>query len=107
MGITSPLQPAENTTNGRPIAQYDRVADPEDDGEDVLVFADFMRSTMPPARDPDIAVTAEAQRGDQLFRAIGCNICHVTSITTAPAGTGLNGGTFWGAAAPRREQDQP
>ena len=92
MGITSPLQPAENTTNGRSVAPYDRVADPEDDGGDVETFAQFMRSTMPPARDADLAATLEAQRGERLFSAIGCNVCHVTSITTAPAGTLINGG---------------
>jgi len=94
MGITSPLQPQENTTNGRSVAQFDRVADPEDDGDDVETFAKFMRSTMPPLRDADLAATAEAQRGEQLFSAIGCNVCHVTSITTAPAGTLVNGGEF-------------
>ncbi len=38
MGITSPLFPEENTSSGRPVAfgtDYDPVADPEDDGEDV------------------------------------------------------------------------
>jgi len=94
MGITSPLQPQENTTNGRSVAPHDRVADPEDDGDDVETFAKFMRSTMPPSRDADLAATAEAQRGEQLFSAIGCNVCHVTSITTAPAGTLVNGGEF-------------
>ncbi|HKC54756.1 MAG TPA: di-heme oxidoredictase family protein [Vicinamibacterales bacterium] len=94
MGITSPLQAVENTTNGQPIAQYDHVADPEDDGDDVETFAQFMRSTMPPARDAERAATEEAQRGERLFSAIGCNICHVTSITTAPAGTLVNGGEF-------------
>ena len=94
MGITSPLQPQENTTNGRSVAPHDRVADPEDDGDDVETFAKFMRSTMPPLRDADLAATAEAQRGEQLFSAIGCNVCHVTSITTAPAGTLVNGGEF-------------
>ena len=92
MGITSPLQPVENTTNGRSVAQYDHVADPENDGGDVESFAQFMRSTMPPSRDPELSVTAEAQRGERIFSAIGCNICHVTSITTAPAGTLVNGG---------------
>ena len=94
MGITSPLQPTENTTNGRSIAPYDHVADPEDDGGDVQTFAQFMRSTMPPSRDMELAATAEAQRGEALFSAIGCNVCHVTSITTAPAGTPINGGAL-------------
>ena len=92
MGITSPLQPVENTTNGRSIAPYDKVADPEDDGDDVETFAQFMRSTLPPARDAELAGTMEAQRGERVFSAIGCNICHVTSITTAAAGTLINGG---------------
>jgi CxxC motif-containing protein (DUF1111 family) len=99
MGITSPLQPVENTTNGRSAAPYDKVADPEDDGDDVELFAQFMRSTMAPARDPDLAATLEAQRGERVFSAIGCNICHVTSITTAPAGTPINGGELLVPAA--------
>src|SRR5205814_4042056 len=33
------------------------------------------------------------------FNAVGCNICHVTSITTAPAGTVINGGAFTVPAA--------
>ena len=94
MGITSPLQPVENTTNGRSVAPYDRVPDPEDNGDDVETFAQFMRSTMAPPRDPDLSITPEAQRGERLFSAIGCNICHVTSITTAPAGTMINGGAL-------------
>jgi CxxC motif-containing protein (DUF1111 family) len=49
---------------------------------------------MPPSRDAELAATPEAQRGEQLFSAIGCNVCHVTSITTAPAGTLVNGGEF-------------
>jgi CxxC motif-containing protein (DUF1111 family) len=34
-----------------------------------------------------------------LFSAIGCNICHLTSITTAPTGTVINGGAFTVPAA--------
>ena len=33
-------------------------------------------------------------RGSQVFDSIGCAICHVRSLTTAPAGTKINGGTF-------------
>jgi CxxC motif-containing protein (DUF1111 family) len=29
-----------------------------------------------------------------LFEGMGCNTCHVDSITTAPAGTVINGGAF-------------
>ena len=94
MGITSPLQPVENSSNGRSIAPFDTVGEPEDDGGDVVIFAQFMRSTMAPPRDAELSNTAEALRGEKVFSAIGCNICHVTSITTAPLGTRLNGGKF-------------
>jgi CxxC motif-containing protein (DUF1111 family) len=32
--------------------------------------------------------------GAQLFEKVGCDICHVQTFTTAPAGTKVNGGTF-------------
>jgi CxxC motif-containing protein (DUF1111 family) len=93
MGITSRLQPTDTTT------VCDTVADPEDpfgpDGqEDIDKFANFMRATKTPPRDATLAATADAQTGSQLFSAIGCNICHVRNITTAPAGTVINQGAF-------------
>jgi CxxC motif-containing protein (DUF1111 family) len=94
MGITSPLQPVENSSNGNPVHAFDRVPDPDNDGADVEAFARFMRSTKAPPRDEALAVTADAQRGDQLFTLIGCDACHVRSITTAPAGTVINQGAF-------------
>jgi CxxC motif-containing protein (DUF1111 family) len=58
-----------------------------------------MRATQAPPRDTALAATADAQTGANLFNAIGCNICHVTSITTSPAGTVINGGAFTVPAA--------
>jgi CxxC motif-containing protein (DUF1111 family) len=82
----------------------DTVPDPEDpfdaNGlEDIDHFARFMRATKVIPQDAAQAATADAQTGAQLFNAIGCNICHVTSITTAPAGTVINGGAFTVPAA--------
>lgn len=94
MGVTSPLNPTENTSNGRPTADYDKVADPEDDGTDIAAFARFMRSTRVPPRDTDLAATADARAGDQVFSRIGCDTCHVRNIVTAPAGTVINQGAF-------------
>jgi CxxC motif-containing protein (DUF1111 family) len=37
--------------------------------------------------------------GSNLFNSVGCAICHVTSITTSPAGTVINGGAFTVPAA--------
>jgi CxxC motif-containing protein (DUF1111 family) len=97
-GVTSRLQPTESTT------LCDTVADPEDHNDaqglaDIDHFARFMRATQAPPRDTALANTSDAITGANLFNAIGCNICHVTSITTAPAGTVINGGAFTVPAA--------
>ncbi len=101
MGITSPLQPTENTSNGRSVAAFDNVPDPEDpaqpgfpNGVDVQAFTDFMRATKVPPRDADLAATPDAQQGSALFNQVGCNACHVPSITPAPPGTVINRGAF-------------
>jgi len=100
MGITSPLQPTENTSNGNSVAAFDTVADPEDTvGADIASFAQFMRSLKAPSRDAAVAATASSQHGDQLFTSLGCDVCHVRTINTAPAGTIINGGAFTVPAA--------
>ena len=99
MGITSPLQPNENTSNGNSVAAFDTVADPEDKGADIAAFTLFMRSLKAPAVDAAAAATASAQRGSALFDAIGCAVCHVRSINTVTAGTVINGGAFTVPAA--------
>ena len=91
MGITSPLFPDENSSSGRDVAAFDTVPDPEDDGVDIVAFANFMRSTKAPSRGP---ITPEVLEGEQLFESIGCSTCHVASLVTAPAGTRINAGAF-------------
>jgi CxxC motif-containing protein (DUF1111 family) len=99
MGITTPLQPTENSSNGDSVAAYDSVADPEDDGQDVVIFARFMRATEAPPIDAALAATPEAQAGARIFDQIGCGVCHTRNIVTAPAGTVVNGGAFTVPAA--------
>jgi CxxC motif-containing protein (DUF1111 family) len=92
MGITTPLFPEENTSNGRYVGDgsgYDPVPDPEDDGVDVVAFADFMRATKAPPRG---TITADVSAGEALFNKTGCAVCHTPSITTARPGTKINGG---------------
>jgi len=92
MGITNPGFPEENTSSGRYVGwgtRFDRVPDPEDDGVDVIAFANFMRATKAPPRG---AITPEVRAGERVFADTGCGICHVASITTAPAGTVINAG---------------
>lgn len=100
MGITSPLQPTENTSLGRNTAIFDTVPDPEDTGgfqgfgADVEAFTRFMRSTKAPPRNIALALNDATDPGSALFDSLSCSVCHVRSITTAPAGTVINGGTF-------------
>jgi CxxC motif-containing protein (DUF1111 family) len=89
MGITTPTFPEENTSSGRDVGPFDTVADPEDDGVDVVAFANFMRATKAPSRG---RITTQVLAGEKLFTSTGCARCHVASITTAPAGTLINGG---------------
>jgi len=97
MGITNPLFPTENTSNGNSVAAFDTVSDPEDAatsahpfGPDVEAFTRFMRSTKAPSR----ALSTSSNTGEVIFDNIGCVNCHTDSLTTAPTGTSFNGGTF-------------
>jgi len=92
MGVTSTLQPTENTSNGGSVAAFDTVADPEDVDGDVEIFANFMRSSRVPPRDAAQAGTTDARAGSNIFDAIGCNVCHVRTIVTAPVNTPILGG---------------
>jgi len=96
MGITSPLLPTENSISGKDVSQYDTVKDPEDDGEDVLKFADFMRALKTPSRG---ALTAAVRSGEQVFNGIGCGTCHTPTLVTAAPGTVINGGALTVPAA--------
>jgi CxxC motif-containing protein (DUF1111 family) len=91
MGITSVLQPNENSSNGNPVDDFDEVADPEDSGEDVELFALFMRSTKAPPRGP---INSDVNAGQTLFNQIGCSVCHTPSMVTADPGTSINGGAL-------------
>ena len=93
MGITSRLFPDEVTMLCN-IAQEPNNRPGPDGLEDIDHFARFMRATKAPVRDEVLAAAPEAKRGAELFAAIGCATCHVSSLTTAPAGTKINGGTF-------------
>ena len=93
MGITNRLRPKDVTT------VLKTTTDPEDQPDnlglaDIDHFAQFIRGTMVPPRDTVLAATPAALKGGELFGQIGCNVCHVESITTAPVGTVIDGGMF-------------
>ena len=93
MGITNRLRPKDVTT------VLKTTTDPEDQPDnlglaDIDHFAQFIRGTMVPPRDTVLAATPAALKGEELFRRVGCSVCHVESITTAPVGTVIDGGMF-------------
>ncbi|HSD45767.1 MAG TPA: di-heme oxidoredictase family protein [Pyrinomonadaceae bacterium] len=88
----NPASTAEGIINVTFPSAFDPVEDPEDDGDDVLAFADFMAATRAPGRQSPLP--AAAVRGDSLFSAIGCAVCHTRTFTTAAPGTLINGGAF-------------
>jgi len=89
----------DEVSDNQPCASNPNVNCAEDPEEDINAFARFMRASKAPSRDARLSATADAQTGSALFDQIGCNICHVRSITTAPAGTIINGGAFTVPAA--------
>jgi CxxC motif-containing protein (DUF1111 family) len=99
MGITSPLFPAENCPQGDcALLRCDPVADPEDDGEDVDKFTDFMRLLAPPSEAAPFARRApsgsldrrggtpagagDRGAGSRLFDRLGCASCHLPTLAT-------------------------
>jgi CxxC motif-containing protein (DUF1111 family) len=93
MGITNRLQPDEVTKLCNTASEPNDAPGP-DGLSDIDHFARFIRATKAPARDAVLASTAVAKKGNGLFDKIGCATCHVETLTTAPAGTKINGGTF-------------
>lgn len=93
MGITNRLQPDEVTKLCNTVSEPNDTPGP-DGLSDIDHFARFIRATKAPARDSQLADTPLAKKGSELFAKIGCATCHVETLTTAPAGTKINGGTF-------------
>ena len=93
MGVTNRLRPKDATTIGK------TTSDPEDIPDalglaDIDHFAEFVRGTKVPPRDAALAESPDGLAGQTLFEGMGCATCHVETITTAPAGTVINGGAF-------------
>lgn len=71
----------------------------EDPDGDINIFTQFMRASKAPSRDTRLAATNDAQVGAALFHSVGCDICHIPTLTTASPGTLINGGAFTVPAA--------
>jgi CxxC motif-containing protein (DUF1111 family) len=93
MGVTNRLRPTDSTSVCKTTTEIEDK--PDSLGmANIDHFTQFIRGTKVPPRDAVLAATPDAQAGQAVFESIGCNICHIESITTAPAGTMINGGAF-------------
>ncbi len=98
MGVTSPLQPNDNTLLGDPVD--DGIADPEDKGgqfgEDVERFTTFMRALSAPPRliPTDQKERREIEEGSEVFESTGCAQCHTPEFETLSEGSFVNGRTL-------------
>jgi CxxC motif-containing protein (DUF1111 family) len=93
VGISNRLRPMDATTVCK------TTTDPEDKQDQTGLFgidhfAQFVRGTQVPPRDPNLVGTKEVRDGEALFEQVQCSICHVDKMTTVPPGTVLNGGTY-------------
>jgi CxxC motif-containing protein (DUF1111 family) len=81
-GVTNPVFPQErNETQG---CMYNATPEDNDDfdaheGNDVILFAAFMRFLAPPARGP---INDSVRNGANLFDNVGCTACHTPSMQT-------------------------
>jgi CxxC motif-containing protein (DUF1111 family) len=93
IGITNPLQPDEVTRSCNTAPEPNDARGP-DGLFDIDHLARFVRALKSPPRDQQLAATAAAKRGSELFDKVGCGTCHVRTLKTAAAGTRVDGGTF-------------
>jgi CxxC motif-containing protein (DUF1111 family) len=93
LGVTNALFPEEVTNLCNTVSEPNDK--PDADGlADIDHFTRFIRATKAPGRDGHQAATAAAKKGEALFAKIGCDICHVPTMTTAAVNTLVNGGKF-------------
>jgi CxxC motif-containing protein (DUF1111 family) len=84
LGITNPEFKTEQAPLGNAalLADCDLLQQLEDDGEEVRRLTDFMQRLAP---IPPLPAGPEARAGDALFSQIGCDGCHVRSISSGPS----------------------
>jgi CxxC motif-containing protein (DUF1111 family) len=87
MGLTSPALPVESGFNGGALPPgTDPTPDPEVDAVLVAQLVDFVRFLAPPAPASRGAAHRDSvDQGRWLFTSLGCDACHVPTMTTGPS----------------------
>jgi CxxC motif-containing protein (DUF1111 family) len=95
LGVRNSLYPEEYATHDQAsgATPFDK-ADPKTGQTELARLADEIRRSAPPARDAQLANSADSRQGGRLFTRIGCSLCHVSTYKTLPAGTLINAGTY-------------
>ncbi|HEV1993285.1 MAG TPA: di-heme oxidoredictase family protein [Candidatus Acidoferrum sp.] len=96
MGVSNRLPPNNvDVTRICDVIPDPNNATPDSEGlEDIDRFARFIRATKAPPRDTALGASSDSVTGASLFHNVGCEHCHVSSITTAPTGTAVAAGAF-------------
>lgn len=80
-GVTDPEAPTEETIGGDPIPPgVDPLPEPEITLEALDLTDAFVRFSAPP---PTAGLGGRSKRGRKVFSRIGCDACHVPTLTTA------------------------
>lgn len=87
LGVPNKYFPAPKSTPPRSAASPTEVSD-----EELSSLVSFLRSAEPNAPDAQRGATQSALAGSKIFDQIGCSICHVKTLRTAPPGTPIDGG---------------
>jgi CxxC motif-containing protein (DUF1111 family) len=93
MGVTNRLKPKDVTSVCKVTTDLEDIPDALGLA-DIDHFAQFIRGTQAPPRDTMLAATSDAIGGQNLFNSVGCVTCHVSTMTTQPPGTMINGGVY-------------
>lgn len=98
MGVTNLYNPDEVTEvcNPSSVPEPNDATSPSESVADITTFTTFMRALKAPPRG---LITSEVSQGETIFDNLGCATCHVSTMTTAPAGTTILGGTYTISAA--------
>jgi len=85
MGLTNSLHPGPEVLNGGPLPPgADPVPEPEVEDQTLGLVTDFVRFLAPLARrvpsDPE--ARSRVDRGEVVFREVGCTACHVPVLET-------------------------
>jgi len=95
LGIRNALYPDEYPTHSPDDGPTPLdTPDPKTGKTELQRLVEEIRRTEPPARDSNLAASADGLAGEKLFSEIGCAVCHVATYKTLPPGTRINGGAY-------------